>query len=156
MPTLNKKAVRTAAGEFTKLPDEQLIERFTQPMTESEHAALLRVMRQRQITPPAEHGTVSDDPEVVNTRVITLEELSQTGADFGLEKRKPGMGWPEWCAVIVGMGTTIMLWQKSFAASVLYGLGSALIVYSILVFGRKFWRELGSRNGKIEGKQKEL
>ena len=96
---------------------------------------------------PEKHGEVSEDP-APGTRVISLEEFSNTY--FGLEKRKPVMGWPEVVAVIVGMVTSVIFYQKSFLTATLLGLGIALVVYGILIFARKNWRELAFKSGKIE------
>lgn len=143
----NKRAVRAAAGEFNQLTNEQLRERIQKPLTESQFAAMQRVYAQRGMTIPEQHGEVTEDP-APGTRVISLEEFSN--ADFGLEKRKPGMGWPEAVAVIVGMITSVIFYQRSFFTAVLLGLGIAMIVYGILIFARKTWRELAFKSGKIE------
>ncbi len=147
MAQSTKRAVRAAAGQFNQLTNDELRERVKQPLTESQYAAIQRVYAQRGMKMPAEHGEVSEDP-APGTRVISLEEFSN--ADFGLEKKKPGMGWPEAVAVIVGMITSVIFYQRSFLTALLLGLGIALLVYGILLFARKTWRELGSKTGKIE------
>ena len=53
-------------------------------------------------------------------------------------------------AVIVGMVTSVIFYQKSFLTATLLGLGIALVVYGILIFARKNWRELAFKSGKIE------
>ena len=140
MAQSTKRAVRAAAGRFNQLTNDELRERVKEPLTESEFAALERVF--------AEHGEVSEDP-TPGTRVISLEELNDQ--DFGLDKRKTGMGWPEVVAVIVGMVSSVVFSKLSFLTSVLLGLAIAMIVYGILIFARKFWREMGFKSGKIEG-----
>mgnify|MGYP001057299384 CR=1 FL=1 len=100
MAQSTKRAVRAAAGRFNQLTNDELRERVKEPLTESEFAALERVFAQRGMKMPAEHGEVSEDP-TPGTRVISLEELNDQ--DFGLDKRKTGMGWPEVVAVIVGI-----------------------------------------------------
>ncbi len=147
MAQSTKRAVRAAAGQFNQLTNDELRERVKQPLTESQYAAIQRVYAQRGMKMPAEHGEVSEDP-APGTRVISLEEFSN--ADFGLEKKKPGMGWPEAVAVIVGMITSVIFYQRSFLTALLLGLGIALLVYGILLFARKTWRELGSKTGRIE------
>jgi|GEM_PF-486626 hypothetical protein len=148
MAQSTKRAVRAAAGRFNQLTNDELRERVKEPLTESEFAALERVFAQRGMKMPAEHGEVSEDP-TPGTRVISLEELNDQ--DFGLDKRKTGMGWPEVVAVIVGMVTSVLFSKLSFLTSVLLGLAIAMIVYGILIFARKFWREMGFKSGKIEG-----
>lgn len=147
MAQSTKRAVRAAAGQFNQLTNEELRRRVQEPLTESEFAAMQRVFAQRGMKMPEEHGEVSEDP-AAGTRVISLEELSN--ADFGLDKRKSGMGWPEVVAVIVGMVTSVIFYKKSFLTSVLLGLGIAMLVYGLLIFARKFWRELAFKSGKIE------
>ena len=110
MAQSTKRAIRAAAGEFNQLTNEELRKRVQEPLTECQFAAILRVYAQRGMKMPEEHGEVSEDP-APGTRVISLEEFSN--ADFGLEKRKPGMGWPEVVAVIVGMVTSFIFNQKS-------------------------------------------
>lgn len=142
-----KRAVRAAAGEFNQLTNDELRQRVQEPLTESQFAAIQRIYAQRGMKMPEQHGEVTEDP-TPGTRVITLDELS--GADIGLDKRKTGMGWPEVVAVIVGMGTSVAFYQKSFLTAVLLGLAIAMLVYGVLIFGRKTWRELGFKSGKIE------
>ena len=142
MAQSTKRAIRAAAGEFNQLTNEELRKRVQEPLTESQFAAIQRVYAQRGMKMPEKHGEVSEDP-APGTRVISLEEFSN--ADFGLEKRKPGMGWPE-----VGMVTSVIFYQKSFLTATLLGLGIALVVYGILIFARKNWRELAFKSGKIE------
>ena len=60
------------------------------------------------------------------------------------------MGWPEAVAVVVGMVTAVLFYQKSFFTATLLGLGIAMVVYGILIFARKTWRELAFKSGKIE------
>ena len=147
MAQSTKRAVRAAAGEFNQLTNDELRQRVQKPLTESQFAAIQRVYAQRGMKMPEQHGEVTEDPDA-GTRVISLEELS--AADIGLDKRKTGMGWPEVVAVIVGMVTSVIFYQKSFFTAVFLGLGIAMIVYGILVFGRKTWREFAFKSGKIE------
>lgn len=147
MALSTKRAVRAAADELNQLTNDELRRRVQEPLTESQFAAIERVFAQRGMKMPEQHGEVTADP-APGTRVITLDELS--GADIGLDKRKTGMGWPEVVAVIVGMVTSVVFYQKSFFTAVLLGLAIAMIVYGILIFGRKTWRELGFKSGKIE------
>lgn len=147
MAPSTKRAVRAAAGEFNQLTNEELRKRVQEPLTESQLAGIERIFAQRGMKMPAEHGEVLPDP-APGARVISIEELS--GADFGLEKRKPGMGWPEAVAVVVGMLTSVFFYQRSFLTAVLFGLAVAMLVYGILIFARKTWRELGMKSGKIE------
>ena len=147
MAQSTKRAVRAAAGEFNQLTNDELRERVQKPLTESEFAGIQRVYAQRGMKFPEEHGEVTEDP-TPGTRVISLEEFGS--ADFGLEKRKTGMGWPEAVAVIVGMVTAVIFYQKSFLTATFLGLGIAMAVYGILVFARKNWRELAFKSGKIE------
>ena len=148
MAQSTKRAIRAAAGEFNQLTNDELRKRVQEPLTESQFAAIQRALcttryarcpnstvKSRKIRPPA-------------LRVISLEEFSS--ADFGLEKRKPGMGWPEAVAVVVGMVTAVLFYQKSFFTATLLGLGIAMVVYGILIFARKTWRELAFKSGKIE------
>ncbi len=147
MAQSTKRAIRAAAGEFNQLTNDELRKRVQEPLTESQFAAIQRVYAQRGMKIPEQHGEVSEDP-APGTRVISLEEFSS--ADFGLEKRKPGMGWPEAVAVVVGMVTAVLFYQKSFFTATLLGLGIAMVVYGILIFARKTWRELAFKSGKIE------
>ena len=147
MAPSTKRAVRTAAGQFNQLTNDELRARILEPMTESEFAAMQRIYSQRGMKLPEPHGEVCEDP-APGTRVISLDELSD--ADFGIDKRKTGMGWPEAVAVVVGMVTSVIFYQKSFLTSVLLGLGIAMAVYGILIFARKFWREMAFKNGRIE------
>lgn len=147
MAQSTKRAIRAAAGEFNQLTNDELRKRVQEPLTESQFAAIQRVYAQRGMKMPEQHGEVSEDP-APGTRVISLEEFSS--ADFGLEKRKPGMGWPEAVAVVVGMVTAVLFYQKSFFTATLLGLGIAMVVYGILIFARKTWREFAFKSGKIE------
>ena len=126
MAQSTKRAIRAAAGEFNQLTNDELRKRVQEPLTESQFAAIQRVYAQRGMKMPEQH------------------------ADFGLEKRKPGMGWPEAVAVVVGMVTAVLFYQKSFFTATLLGLGIAMVVYGILIFARKTWRELAFKSGKIE------
>ena len=148
MATENKKAVRNRIAQLKDTKTEVLLEKFASPMTDTDYAAIVRILKNRKVEIPAEHGTVTEDEEAQVQRVIQIEELSHV--EVGREKRKPGLGPLEWVSVIVGMVATIFLWQRSTLVSVLFGLGMALLVYTIGVFGRKFWREMGTKRGTFD------
>ncbi|MDO4937373.1 MAG: hypothetical protein Q4E62_05590 [Sutterellaceae bacterium] len=148
MATENKKAVRNRVTQLKDTPTEVLLEKFASSMTDTDYAAIVKILKSRKVEIPAEHGPVTEDEEANVQRVIQIEELSR--AEIGLEKRKPGMGALEWTSVIVGMVSTIFLWQRSTLVSVLFGLGMALLVYTIGAFGRKFWREMGTKRGTFD------
>ncbi len=79
--------------------------------------------------------------------MISLEEFSS--ADFrsesvsrhGLARSRRCRGWH---------GDRGALLSEVILYSHLVGLGIAMVVYGILIFARKTWRELAFKSGKIE------
>ncbi len=151
MATENKKAVRSRMAEFKDLDTAVLLEKFAQPMTQTEYGAIVKLLNQRKVEVPSQHGEVSMDEEAPTQRVIQIEELAKV--EVGVSQHKSGMGALEWVSVVVGMIATILLWQKSTIAAIFYGLGAALVVYTIGAFGRRFWREMGTQSGSLDAPQ---
>ncbi len=150
MATENKKAVREAATRLQQKRTEELLAIYAGPMTETEFAAVTRLLKARRVQIPAEHGEVTEDPQAHVQRVITIEELQH--AEIGREKRSAGMGPLEWVSVALGILVTIFVWPRSPWVAALMGFGVALGLYGICTFLRRFWREMGTKRGRIEGK----
>lgn len=148
MATENKKAVRNCVAEFKDLSTEELLKKFAAPMTDTEYAAIVKLLKTRRVEIPSEHGEVTEDEAANVQRVIQIEELANV--EIGRDKRKPGMGKLEWVSVIVGIVVAIFLWQRSMWISVGFGLTCAIVVYCIGAFARRFWREMGTKGGTLD------
>lgn len=138
MAQINKKAVREAAREFKEKTTEELRARYAEPMTESECAAIERVLRERGAKIPEIHGEVRPEGQ----HVITAEEFGTLG-NVVAEKRKFGLGFSEGVSLVVGIILTVVLWQKNEAVALFYGAGCAIILYGVLHYAGNFWREMG-------------
>ena len=142
MAELNRKAVRSFAVKFTEETQEALLKRWAEPQTPEEHEALIRVARDKGIELPAEHGEVKAAPEADEPKkVISWEELSTVAKTE--PAKKFGFGWSEGIALFAGVGITLGLWSSHKGIALFYGVIIAVVLYGILHYTRRTWKELG-------------
>ena len=143
MAELNRKAVRTCAAKYAQESDEALLAHWAQKMTAEEAEALQRTARARNLTLPAEHGAVEDDPTIsAPKKIISLEELAATDAKTQ-ESVKFGLGWSEGISLFAGVAVALALWASHKGVALLYGIVIAVVLYGILHYARRTWKELG-------------
>lgn len=146
MTEINRKAVRALAAKHADDSKETLLALWAGPMTPEMHEAVKRVARDKGIELPESHGLVAESGETASPqgapeKLISLEELG-AGAKAQADK-KFAFGWSEGISLFVGVGLALGLWPSSKAIALFYGVVVAVVLYGILHFARRTWKELG-------------
>ena len=74
-------------------------------------------------------------------KVISLEELGTTAKTE--PAKKFAFGWSEGISLFAGVGITLGLWPSSKGIALFYGVVIAVVLYGILHYTRRTWKELG-------------
>ena len=149
MANENKKAIRARVAALQNESDEALLELWHGQLTRTDMAAIERIMNQRGVKLPEEHGPVTDDP--TQTHVITAEDLKEVPTEQ--VKKKRFMGPLEVITFVLGVAVAIYFWPRDPGIAIGYGAGGAMVLYAVLNFLRKTFMSL-DQTGKQNQVQK--
>lgn len=142
MAEINRKTVRTLANQFSQETNEALLKRWADPQTAEAHEAMIRAAREKGLELPETHGAIEEPSEAEQPKkVISLEELGTTVKTE--PAKKFAFGWSEGISLFAGVGITLGLWPSSKGIALFYGVVIAVVLYGILHYTRRTWKELG-------------